>query len=125
MSQTILAIPSNLPGGLDAEKSGHFGHCEIYTLATIENGAVLSVQTLEAVPHTEGGCLVAVQHLASHGVTALAAGGMGMRPLMGFQELGIAVYRSSEEVTVREVVDAFCKGTLPLFSTDNACKGHH
>lgn len=122
---TVLAIPSNLPGGLDAEKSNHFGHCEIYTIVNIENNAVQSATTLEAVPHSEGGCMAAVQHLKDHGVTAIAAGGMGMRPLMGFFDSGIAVYRSSDEAHVRDVVDAFCRGSLPAFSPDNACQGHH
>lgn len=125
MSKTVLAIPSNLPGGLEAEKSNHFGHCEIYTLVTLDNGAVQSVSTLEAVPHSEGGCFAAVQHLHANGVTALAAGGMGMRPLMGFADLGIAVYRSVEETTVSQVVEAFLKGKLPVFQLDNACQGHH
>ena len=89
MSTSTLAIPSALPGGLEAGMGMHFGHCDIYTIVQIEDGAIKSVGTLPNVPHQQGGCLAPVQHLASHGVTALLAGGMGMRPLMGFQQAGV------------------------------------
>ena len=31
MSTSTLAIPSALPGGLEAGMGMHFGHCDIYT----------------------------------------------------------------------------------------------
>ncbi|MCR4666386.1 MAG: NifB/NifX family molybdenum-iron cluster-binding protein [Desulfovibrio sp.] len=122
MSSTLLAIPSNMPGGLDAEPSQHFGHCEIFTLVTIENNAISKVETLDPIPHTEGGCMAAVQHLRSHNVTALLSGGMGMRPLQGFNEFGINVYHLAGTATVGDAVKAFMEGKLPLFSMDNTCR---
>ena len=83
----LLAVPSCMPGGLDAQMGMHFGHCDIYTIVEIEDNAIKAVGTLENVPHQQGGCMAPVQHLASHGVKALLAGGMGMRPLMGFQQV--------------------------------------
>ena len=74
MSTSTLAIPSALPGGLEAGMGMHFGHCDINTIVQIEDGAIKSVGTLPNVPHQQGGCLAPVQHLASHGVTALLAG---------------------------------------------------
>ena len=100
MSTSTLAIPSALPGGLEAGMGMHFGHCDIYTIVQIEDGAIKSVGTLPNVPHQQGGCLAPVQHLASHGVTALLAGGMGMRPLMGFQQAGVSVYYAGNYPTV-------------------------
>ena len=35
----------------------HFGHCDIYTIVEIEDGAVKNVSTLENVPHQHGGCM--------------------------------------------------------------------
>ncbi|MCR5812983.1 MAG: dinitrogenase iron-molybdenum cofactor biosynthesis protein [Desulfovibrio sp.] len=125
MASTVLAIPSNLPGGLDAERSAHFGHCEIYTIVKLEGKEIKEVTTLEPVPHTEGGCLVAVQHLGSHGVTELIAGGMGMRPLMGFTEMGIKVYYCPADGPVRNAVNAYLEDKLPVFSPDNTCQHHH
>ena len=66
MNTLTLAIPSALPGGLEAGMGMHFGHCDIYTIVQIENGAIKEVGTLPNVPHQQGGCLAPVQHLASH-----------------------------------------------------------
>jgi len=80
----LLAVPSCMPGGLDAQMGMHFGHCDIYTIVEIEDNAIKAVGTLENVPHQQGGCMAPVQHLASHGVKALLAGGMGIVPFVGY-----------------------------------------
>ena len=110
----LLAVPSCMPGGLDAQMGMHFGHCDIYTI-------------LENVPHQQGGCMAPVQHLASHGVKALLAGGMGMRPLMGFQQVGVNVFFAGQYPTVGAAVQAFLEGKLPPFTMDFTCGGggHH
>ena len=103
----LLAVPSCMPGGLDAQMGMHFGHCDIYTIVEIEDNAIKAVGTLENVPHQQGGCMAPVQHLASHGVKALLAGGMGMRPLMGFQQVGVNVFFAGQYPTVGAAVQAF------------------
>lgn len=123
MSVIKLAIPSNHPGGLDAAMGMHFGHCDIYTIVEISDKEVTSVSTLENVPHAQGGCMAPVQHLASHGVRVLLAGGMGMRPLMGFQQVGIAVYFAGGHATVGQAVQAYRDGSLKPFGTENTCGG--
>ena len=72
--KTLLAVPSCLPGGLDAGMGMHFGHCDIYTLVEIEDGKILKVSTMDNPPHQQGGCLAPVQLLAQAGVKALLAG---------------------------------------------------
>ena len=107
----LLAVPSCMPGGLDAQMGMHFGHCDIYTIVEIEDNAIKAVGTLENVPHQQGGCMAPVQHLASHGVKALLAGGMGMRPLMGFQQVGVNVFFAGQYPTVGAAVQAFLEGS--------------
>jgi predicted Fe-Mo cluster-binding NifX family protein len=123
MDSTIVAIPSTNPGGLEAPLGAHFGHCDLYTLVKIADGKVLEVATLPNVPHQQGGCMAPVNHLAQNGVKILIAGGMGMRPLMGFQQVGIDVLYGNGVQTVSQAVEAFLKGTLPRFSTDFTCGG--
>lgn len=123
METTIVAIPSENPGGLEAQVGEHFGHCELYTLVEIRNGAVHAVTTLPNVPHQHGGCMAPVEHLAGNGVQALIAGGMGMRPLMGFQQKGIAVYHGGNSLSVGHAVENLLNGKLPRFSTDATCGG--
>lgn len=123
MNTVKLAIPSNNPGGLEAGMGMHFGHCDIYTIVEIEEDKVRSVSTLENEPHAQGGCLAPVQRLAVSGVKALLAGGMGMRPLMGFQQAGITVHYAGDFPTVGQAVDAYLQHQLPPFSTDFTCRG--
>lgn len=125
MSVTKLAIPSDNPGGMNAGMGMHFGHCDIYTIVEITSKEITSISTLENVPHVQGGCMAPVQHLASHGVHVLLAGGMGMRPLMGFQQVGIAVYFAGGHTTVAKAVQAYQEGTLEPFNTENTCGGGH
>jgi predicted Fe-Mo cluster-binding NifX family protein len=84
---------------------------------------VLEVTTLPNVPHEQGGCMAPVNHLAQNGVQILIAGGMGMRPLMGFNQVGIDVLYGNGVQTVSEAVEGFLKGTLPRFTTDFTCGG--
>lgn len=121
--KTVVAIPSSMPGGLEAPLGAHFGHCDLYTLVEVEDGAVNSVQTIPNVPHQQGGCMAPVQHLAQQGVNALIAGGMGLRPLMGFNQVGIKVFFGNEAQTVGEAVQGFVAGQLPQFSQEHTCGG--
>lgn len=119
----IIAIPSTNPGGLEAPLGAHFGHCDLYTLVTAENGEVSEVKVIPNVPHQQGGCMAPVQHLASNGVTQLIAGGMGLRPLMGFNQVGIQVYFGGGAQTVGEAVQAMLAGELPEFKQEHTCGG--
>ena len=37
----LFAVPSDAPGGVDADISGHFGHCDAFSLFRIDNGRVV------------------------------------------------------------------------------------
>jgi predicted Fe-Mo cluster-binding NifX family protein len=122
---TVVAVPSEIPGGLKAPIGAHFGHCELYTLIRMENGEISSVDVLPNVPHEQGGCMAPVSHLAKNRVRVLLAGGMGMRPLMGFQQMGIEVYHCGGAKTVEDAINAFRAGQLPLFSREFTCHGEN
>lgn len=125
MEKILVAVPSNNPGGLEAGMGMHFGHCDIYTLVELEGKDVKSVSTMDNESHQEGGCLVPVQRLAERKVNVLLAGGMGMKPLNGFQQAGIEVYHSGVAATVGDALQAFTEGRLRKFSSDATCKGCH
>ena len=86
-----IAVPSVSPGGLNAVSSGHFGHC------------------------------VPVNLLAENGVQVLLVNGIGMRPLMGFQQAGINVYGGAVG-TVEFVVNEFLQGNLSSVGENDVCK---
>jgi predicted Fe-Mo cluster-binding NifX family protein len=118
-----VAFPSGPPGGLDAELSAHFGHCEIFTLIDVEEGEMKQVTTLPNVPHEQGGCMAPVMHLKEAGVDALVAGGMGMRPLAGFQQVGIDVFFSDGAATVKDAADLILTGKARIFGPAETCGG--
>ncbi len=119
----LIGIPSTNPGGLDALFGEHFGHCDLYTVVDVEDGEIKEVRTLPNVPHEQGGCMAPVQHLAQNGVKILIAGGMGMRPLMGFNQVGIDVYYSGGAPTIGQAVQGFLDGQLQAFTNELTCGG--
>ncbi|MBU2550792.1 MAG: dinitrogenase iron-molybdenum cofactor biosynthesis protein [Proteobacteria bacterium] len=119
----IVAVPSHAPGGLEAELSQHFGHCDVFTKVVIEDGEVKEVSALPSIPHEQGGCMAPVQYLAAQGVKALVAGGMGMRPLMGFNSVGIEVFHNMGLNKVGQAIEALTEGRLPRFGQENTCGG--
>jgi len=119
----IIAIPSAAPGGLEAELSPHFGHCDVFTLVTVEESEVKQVETLANEGHVQGGCMAPVMLLKEAGAEAMVAGGMGMRPLLGFQQVGIDVYYSEGVRTVGEAVQLALEGKARKFGPANVCGG--
>ena len=118
-----IAIPSEGEGGLDGLRSGHFGHCDVFTFVDVVNGKIKEVSTIRNVEHTQGGCMVPVQLLASHNVNKLVVGGIGMRPLMGFKQVGIEVYHDAERPDIRPVVEDMIAGKIPMITSDQVCGG--
>jgi predicted Fe-Mo cluster-binding NifX family protein len=124
----LVALPSARPGGLEAYLEPHFGHCDLYTLVEIENGEVKNVDVIPNIPHEQGGCMAPVMLLKEKGVNLLIAGGMGMRPLMGFNQVGIEVFFGGNSKTVGTAVDSLIAGKLIRFGQEHTCGGggdHH
>ena len=120
---TLIAIPTAEPGGMDATVDAHFGHCGMYTLVEIADGKVKEVTTVPNCPHEQGGCMAPVNYLADHKVKALISGGMGVRPLMGFNQVGIEVFHGSGAPTVKAAIEAFLHDSLPVFTQAQTCGG--
>jgi len=118
-----IAIPSMAPGGLDAQRSGHFGHCDVFTLVDVVGGEIKAVTTVPNQEHVQGGCMVPVNFLAQQQVNALVVGGIGMRPLMGFKQVGIDVYYDATRPEIRPVVEDLIAGRLPAIGEDQVCGG--
>lgn len=119
----LIAVPCGQPGGVDAALSAHFGHCDLYTLIKVTDGQAAEIEVIPNMPHAQGGCLAPVQYLAGKGVTILLAGGMGMRPLMGFNQAGVQVLHSGDAQTVGEALNSYLAGQLVQFSQQHTCGG--
>ncbi len=102
-----LAVPSVGEGGLDAQRSAHFGHADCFTILNIE----------------EGGCMRPVGILADAGIDAIVAVGMGMRPMQGFAAAGITVLHDAESPPVGAAAERVAAGQLEAMGPEHAC--HH
>jgi predicted Fe-Mo cluster-binding NifX family protein len=123
MTMVRVAIPSEGNGGLDGKRAGHFGHCDVFTCFDVEDGKIKEVTILANKEHVQGGCMVPVNLLAEAGVNALVVGGIGMRPLMGFKQVGIEVYHDGERMDIRPVVEDFVAGNLQKITDNQVCGG--
>lgn len=126
MGKTMkLAVPTMGEGGLESERSGHFGHCDCFTIIDMVENEIKEVSILDNPPHEEGGCLRPVSILADQGVNAIIAVGMGGRPLAGFNQAGITVYFDNQHPKVGDVAALVAEGKLETMSPDQACNHHH
>jgi len=123
MENGRIAIPSMGSGGIDGQRAGHFGHCDVFTFVDVENGEIKSISTLQNEEHVQGGCMVPVNLLAAHKVNALIVGGIGMRPLMGFRQVGIDVYHDAERAEIKPVVKDLIDGKLSMIDDNQVCGG--
>ncbi len=121
--QARIAVPSMQPGGLEAPRSGHFGHCDVFTMIEVRDGKVEDVTVVPNQPHAQGGCQVPVDLLHQQGANALIVGGIGMRPLMGFRQVGIEVFFGPEGETVGAVLDLLMEGKLHPIGEHQVCGG--
>lgn len=123
MQNGRIAVPSMELGGIDGMRAGHFGHCDTFTLIDVKDGAIEKVTTVANQSHVQGGCMVPVNLLAANHVNALIVGGIGLRPLMGFRQVGIDVYHDDQRPQIRPVVEDLIAGKLAMITNDQVCGG--
>lgn len=86
-----VVIASDDNNGLMGEVSMHFGRCQYYVLAEVEDGKVVKSSTAEnpyLANHHPGRIPAFIKDLGAH---AIVTGGMGQRAVQIFEGLGIDV----------------------------------
>lgn len=119
----LIAVPSEAPGGLKAPVSDHFGHCAAFTIVDVTDGKVGEVKVVDNDAHEHGGCMAPVRILKQLDVEVLLAGGMGGRPLAGFQQVGIAVHFKEDADTVERAIELYMAGQCRAFGEAQTCGG--
>ena len=109
-----IAVPTR-----DGMVDDHFGHCDHYTIYTIENKTITATQTL---PSPQGcGCKSNIAStLADIGVEVMLAGNMGQGALNKLSAAGIRVIRGC-----RGSVEALIKSSLAGFVFDSGVTCDH
>ena len=110
-----IAIPT-----LEGKLCAHFGHCETFSFAEVnpETKEILSITT--GAPE-EGVSCQSAGWIAEQGANLVLAGGMGGRPMMMFEQLGIPVISGCPELPIKDVVTYYLNNTLEI--GQNSC-GH-
>ena len=111
-----IALPSR-----DNQVDGHFGHCEYFTVYTIDdNNKILSEERID--PPVGCGCKsTIVSILAEKGVNVMLAGNMGGGAVNVITAHGIKVYRGCSG-QLREVAEAWLAGEVNDSGT--GCEAH-
>jgi predicted Fe-Mo cluster-binding NifX family protein len=101
-----IAIPTR-----GNEVDGHFGHCEAYTIFTID--ANNKIGNMELLPSPQGcGCKSNIAAILKQiGVSVMLAGNMGNGALNVLMSYGIEVYRGNTG-DVRLLTEAFLQGNI-------------
>lgn len=98
--------------------SGHFGHCEGFTIYEIEADEVVSKDKIENPGHKPGFLPV---FLNEKGVDIVVSGGMGGKAIDLFNEKGIDVITGARgEIDL--VMDQYISGEL--ISDESVCSKH-
>jgi len=126
---TTLCVPTEGPGGLDAQVGEHFGRVPTYTLFDTATEAVRVVDNTSE--HTGGRGLPA-DILSGLGIDVLLCRGLGRRAIGLLEQHGIDVC-AGVTGTAREAIGAWKAGRLSTASEADACerhafhdsKGHH
>ena len=114
-----LAIPSDLPGGLDAARSGHFGRSPSFTIVDVVDDVVVNTFTVPNQPHPRGDhCLTQVLTLGENFVDVVIVAGIGRKPLLACLQAGMRVFAGEDRATVRAVVQAFVDAELVPVGND-------
>ena len=108
-----VAIPLS-----DGQLSMHFGHCEQFALAEVneEAKAIGPVVLLTPPPHEPG---LLPRWLHSEGANVIIAGGMGMRAQQLFAEQQIHVVVGAPAAPLETLLQSFLNGTLK--TGENTC----
>ncbi len=128
MSTRTIVVASEGTGGLDGFVSGHFGHCESFTVVRTEDGRVLDARVVENPSNVEHRPGVVPNLVRQLGANAVIAGGMGPVAVAAFEHHGIAVVTGARG-RIADAVSAFLGGTLqgsaPCEEGGSGGGGHH
>lgn len=110
-----IAIPTT-----DGKLCAHFGHCEIFSFAEINSESNEIISIYSDAP-SEGISCQCASWLAEQGTDVVLAGGIGGRPMMMLDQLGINVISGCPELEIKEIVQQFIDNSL--VTGNNSC-GH-
>ncbi len=102
----------------EGKLTDHFGHCQQFAIADVQDNQVVDIELLTPPPHEPG---VLPRWLHEQGANVVIAGGMGQRAIMLFNQVGIEVVTGAPVADPEELVTLYLQNNLVTKS--NACSG--
>jgi len=122
----VVAVPCELSGGLDAERSLHFGRAPGFAIAVLKGGYIAKETFVTNRPHDEGGDHgFAANALLNMGVTDVVTAAIGTGMYRRLVSGGVRVWREQDAPTVSSAIDAFMAGEAAPFFEGDAHPGGH
>lgn len=123
-TQSVIGIPSNRPGGLNASLNPRFGRCPIFTLVILEDDVIKEVDVLENPGQNAmgGAGPMAAQFLAEQEVTIVIGGNYGPNAASALKAAGIEMYgftTTDLNLKLKNFVQKFIAGELPKITDSN------
>ena len=123
MARRIIIVPSEIPGGLDAVPCEHFGQCAVFTIVTLEDNTISSVEAIDNVQSGCRNCFNTISFLREKGMSELLVRKIGIFPLRILDSIGIPIHYIGREGTVEAAVRSFLQGQLKDFDINDTCSG--
>ncbi len=108
--------------GLNSNVSAHFGQCEYFLIADVENNEIKNTEITPNTAQHGGGC-VAVDEILKHNVTHIIAGGMGAGAQRKFASENVQVFGYSGNV--KDAILSLINDTLGGLDTCREQGRHH
>lgn len=118
----LIAIPANGPSP-DDRASLSFPHAPYVHFYDPDAGTFEAAHNPAAQARAHRGMVVA-KLLLKHEVTAVVGHYMGPHPVQALQEAGVPIHEGREDLSVRQVAEAWSRGALRVLPTD-APVGEH
>lgn len=117
-----LAVPSDLPGGLDAPRSGHFRRSPCFTIVDLSDDVVVNVRVATNPTHHGDHGLTPILTLGENLVDVVIVAGIGRSALLHCVQAGMRVLAGEDRPDVRSVVQAFIDAELVPVGDDATAK---
>jgi predicted Fe-Mo cluster-binding NifX family protein len=105
----VIGVPSNGPE-LSDQISEHFGHASYFVGIILKDHTYEKIFSLPNEGHSS--CMEPVMNMKNREVTDMIIGGIGGRPFMGFNQVGISLHLGIQGKTVDENIKLLLEGKL-------------
>jgi len=106
-----IAIP--LTGGV---LSLHFGHCEVFYFANVEDGIIKDEEMITPPVHEPG---LYPKWIKEQGANLVITGGIGQKAKTLFAENKVDLFIGTQKIVPKEIIKEYIAGTL--IEGNNSC----